>query len=157
MKALTAFQVQFPAPTWQLTSICHSRSKGSQMRTSSGLSQHQVCTWCLSEWGFPLLWRDTETSATLIKENIYLGLAYRFRGSVYYHHGGEARHCVGRHGARERAESSTFWCPKAARRRLTPQAAKEVLFHNGYEPEHRRRPPKPISTLTHFLQQGHTS
>jgi hypothetical protein len=27
------------------------------------------------------------TKATLIKENISLGLAYHFRGSVHYHHG----------------------------------------------------------------------
>jgi hypothetical protein len=27
------------------------------------------------------------TKAALIKDNIYLGLAYRFRGSVHYHHG----------------------------------------------------------------------
>jgi hypothetical protein len=30
--------------------------------------------------GFPLLWRDTMTKATLIEDNISLGLAYRFRG-----------------------------------------------------------------------------
>jgi hypothetical protein len=29
------------------------------------------------------------TKATLIKENISLGLAYSFRGSVHYHHGGK--------------------------------------------------------------------
>ena len=29
------------------------------------------------------------TLAILIKENIYLGLAYRFRASVHYHHGGK--------------------------------------------------------------------
>jgi hypothetical protein len=28
------------------------------------------------------------TKANLIKDNISLGLAYRFRGSVYYHQGG---------------------------------------------------------------------
>jgi hypothetical protein len=27
------------------------------------------------------------TKVTLIKENIYLGLVYSFRGSVYFHHG----------------------------------------------------------------------
>jgi hypothetical protein len=27
------------------------------------------------------------TKASLIKNNIYLGLAYRFRGSVHYHQG----------------------------------------------------------------------
>jgi hypothetical protein len=29
------------------------------------------------------------TLAILIKENIYLGLAYRFRALVHYHHGGK--------------------------------------------------------------------
>jgi hypothetical protein len=29
------------------------------------------------------------TKATLIKDSIDLGLAYRFRGSVHYHHGGK--------------------------------------------------------------------
>ena len=29
------------------------------------------------------------TKAILIKKNIYLGLAYSFRGLVYYHHGGK--------------------------------------------------------------------
>ena len=28
------------------------------------------------------------TKATLTKESVYLGLAYRFRGSVHYSHGG---------------------------------------------------------------------
>jgi hypothetical protein len=28
------------------------------------------------------------TKASLIKDNTYLGLAYRFRDSVYYHQGG---------------------------------------------------------------------
>ena len=28
-------------------------------------------------------------NASLIKENIYLGLAYSFRGSVHYHNGGK--------------------------------------------------------------------
>jgi hypothetical protein len=37
-----------------------------------------------------LLWTDTMTKASLIKKknNIYLGLAYRFRGSVHYHQRG---------------------------------------------------------------------
>ena len=29
------------------------------------------------------------TMVTLIRENISLGLAYRFRGLVHYHHGGK--------------------------------------------------------------------
>jgi hypothetical protein len=32
-----------------------------------------------------LLLTDTMTKASLIKNNIYLGLVYRFRGSVHYH------------------------------------------------------------------------
>ena len=35
----------------------------------------------------PLLWKDTMTRATLIKENIYWGLAYCFRSLIHYHHG----------------------------------------------------------------------
>jgi hypothetical protein len=34
-----------------------------------------------------LLWTDTKTNASLIKDNIKLGLAYRFRGSVHYYQG----------------------------------------------------------------------
>lgn len=30
--------------------------------------------------------KDITTMATLIKEIIYLGLVYRFRGLVYHHH-----------------------------------------------------------------------
>jgi hypothetical protein len=41
------------------------------------------------------------TTATVIKENISLGLAYRFKGS------GETWQSAHRHGAGERAESST--------------------------------------------------
>jgi hypothetical protein len=37
--------------------------------------------------GISWLRTDTLTKATLIKDNIYLGLAYSFRGSVHYHHG----------------------------------------------------------------------
>jgi hypothetical protein len=32
---------------------------------------------------------DTMTKATLMKDNIYLVLAYRFRGSVHYDQGGK--------------------------------------------------------------------
>ena len=35
-----------------------------------------------------LLWTNTMTKATLTKDNISLGLAYRFRGLVHYHQGG---------------------------------------------------------------------
>jgi hypothetical protein len=33
-----------------------------------------------------LLWTDSVTRAALIKDSIWLGLAYRFRGSVHSHH-----------------------------------------------------------------------
>jgi hypothetical protein len=46
------------------------------------------------------------TKATLIKPNIPLKLAYSFRGSVHYHHGGKHGRHAGRHGAGE-AKSST--------------------------------------------------
>lgn len=35
-------------------------------------------------------------------------MAYIFRGSVQYHHGGTWQH-VGRHGAKEVAENLTVW------------------------------------------------
>jgi hypothetical protein len=38
--------------------------------------------------GVLLLWKDIMTMASLIKDNIELGLPYRFRGSVLYHQGG---------------------------------------------------------------------
>ena len=54
-----------------------------------------------------LLWEDNMTKATLLKENISLGLAYSFRGSVHYHHGGmHGGWQAGRHGAGEGAERS---------------------------------------------------
>jgi hypothetical protein len=40
-----------------------------------------------------LLRRDTMTTATLIKENIQLGLAYSFKGLVHYHQGGNMAAC----------------------------------------------------------------
>lgn len=40
-----------------------------------------------------LLGRDAVTTATLIKEDISLGLAYSFRGLVHYHHGGSMAVC----------------------------------------------------------------
>ena len=60
----------------------------------------------VSRLGFLLIWRDTMTMATLIREDIELGLAWSFRGSVHYHHGGTWWH-AGRRGAGEVAESST--------------------------------------------------
>jgi hypothetical protein len=57
------------------------------------------------------------TKATLIKENISLELAFRFRGSVHYHHGGK-------HGSMQAdmvlaMELRTLLLdPKAVRRRM---------------------------------------
>ena len=47
-----------------------------------------------------LLETDTMTKASLIKDNILLGLAYRFRSSAHYHQGGNMT-------ATRHAESST--------------------------------------------------
>ena len=46
------------------------------------------------------------TEATPIKDNIQLGLAYRFRGSAHYHYG-RKNDCASRCGAGECAENST--------------------------------------------------
>jgi len=56
------------------------------------------------------------TKATLIKDNIYLGLAYRFRGSVHYLKAGTWKH-PGRHGAGG-ATSSLKACRRLASRLL---------------------------------------
>jgi hypothetical protein len=61
------------------------------------------------------LWRDTVTTATLIKENISLGLAYSFRGSVLYHQGGE-RGSKQADSAGEVVESSTSGYPGCRKR-----------------------------------------
>lgn len=42
------------------------------------------CFCWFSKLGFLLLWRDPMITTALIKENISLGLAYRFRGLVCY-------------------------------------------------------------------------
>ena len=67
-----------------------------------GLHADQV-----SQLGLLLLWRDTTTTATLLKKNVKLGLAYSFRGLVHYHHGRKHGSTQARHGAGEGAESST--------------------------------------------------
>ena len=48
-----------------------------------------------------LLLTDTMTKVKLIKNNILLGLAYRFRGSVHYHQGGSM------------AASRQAWCRRS--------------------------------------------
>jgi hypothetical protein len=48
-----------------------------------------------------LLWTDTMTKATIIKNNMSLELPYRFRGSVQYHQG------------RSREASRQAWCRRS--------------------------------------------
>jgi hypothetical protein len=60
------------------------------------------------------------TKATLMKENISLGLASRFRGSVHYHHGG-------RHGG---VQANMVLEKELRVLRLDPQAAEGS--HTGY-------------------------
>jgi hypothetical protein len=67
--------------------------------------------------------------AILIKANIQLGMAYSFRGSVHYHHGGKQAHPAGRCGAGGAKSSLIHKKPagdclqQAARRRLFPHWA----------------------------------
>jgi hypothetical protein len=60
------------------------------------------------------------TTATLTKGNISLGLAYRFRGLVHYHHGGK-------HGR--------VWADMVLEEprvlHLDPKAARRLSFHTG--------------------------
>ena len=83
-------------------------------------------------------------------------MAYSFRGSVHYHHGGNQGSSWGRHGAREGAESSTSWFSGSKRRgRLFCRQPGRGSFLPWVEFEH-SEPSKPIYTVTHFLQQGYT-
>ena len=45
--------------------------------------------WCIQAFclGFLFLWRDTMATATLLKENISLELAYKFQCLILYHYG----------------------------------------------------------------------
>ena len=98
--------------------------------------------WPARHWGFifvlirfPLLQRDTMTKATLTKDNIWLGLAYRFRGSVHYHQGRK-------HGSMQAEELRVLLLhPKANRRRV---ASRQLGVS------------KPTHTVTQFLQWVHT-
>ena len=95
-----------------------------------------------------LCWRDTMTMTTLILENIYVGLAYSFRGLVHYCHG---RKHDGRHGAGEGAKSSTSWSI-GSRIESNTVARLEILRPQSSVPECHTS-----STRPHLLQQGHTS
>jgi hypothetical protein len=74
------------------------------------------------------------TKATLIKENIELGLAYSFRDLVYYHHGGK-------HGGRQAD--------------MVLEEEQRILYHNLAGSREKTETLSPAFTLTHFLQQGH--
>jgi hypothetical protein len=80
------------------------------------------------------------TKASLIKDNIYLGLDYRFRGSVHYQQGGSM------------AASRQVWCRQSWKFYIFIwRLLVEVCFQAG-----RRMVLKPRLTVTHLLQ-GHAS
>jgi hypothetical protein len=94
--------------------------------------------------GFTLLWRDTMTMASLIKDNIWLGFVQRFnpfssRWEAWHHSG---RHVTGRVGC-------SISCSES-KRRMTRQLKAS---------SHKTNPHIDILPLTspHPLQQGHTS
>ena len=64
------------------------------------------------------------TKATLIKENILLGLAYSFRGSVHYYHGGKHGSVKADMVLLEELRVLNL-DPKAARRRLCSAGTQE--------------------------------
>jgi hypothetical protein len=76
------------------------------------------------------------TKATLIKDNVYLGLPYSFRGSVHYHH-------VGKHGSVQAdmvlEEPRVLYRDlKTTRRRLDSAGSQgEGLIPHWTEHEHR--------------------
>jgi hypothetical protein len=57
------------------------------------------------------------TKPTLIKDNIYLGLPYSFRGSVHYHHG--RKHGSVQAGMALEELRVLYLDPKAARKRVS--------------------------------------
>jgi hypothetical protein len=86
-----------------------------------------------------LLWTDTMTKASLIK-NIYLRLAYRFRGSVHYHQCGSM------------AVSRQAWCRQSWKFYVFIQRLLVEDWLSGNWGEGL----KPTPTVTHLLQPGHT-
>jgi hypothetical protein len=97
-----------------------------------------------------LLWRDTMTKATLIRENIELGPAYSFRGLfVHCHHGRECHNIVaGSHSAGEVAESFTLWS-FGSRQRLRLEKAFETSVPTPSDTYLLTRP-------HHCTSQGHS-
>jgi hypothetical protein len=88
------------------------------------------------------------TKATLIKENVQLGLASGFRGSVHYYHGGDVQIDI----VLEEELRVLHLDLKAVSRKL-------LLY--SVELEHRTSKPTPSVTLhptrPHLFQQDHTS
>ena len=83
------------------------------------------------------------TKEMLIKESIYLGLPYSFRGSVHYHH--------------DREHGST-WVDMVLERYLRalypyPQALRTKRLWTW----HGLLKPQSLFPVAHLLQQGHTS
>ena len=79
------------------------------------------------------------TKVTLIKENISLGLAYRFRGSVHYHH--DRKHGSLQADIVLEEPRILHHDPEAVRRSLSFYT--EWTLSIGAS--------KPIPTVTHFL------
>jgi hypothetical protein len=80
--------------------------------------------------GLKLCATTTRSTASLTKANIPMGLAYRFRGSVHYHHGGK-------HGS---IQADVVLEKELRALHLDPQAA-EVTYKTS----------EPTSTMTYFL------
>lgn len=99
----------------------------------------------LSVLGFLVLCKDTMTTATLIKENLLLGLACSFRGLVDYHHCRKCYSAVYQCDAGEEAEGFTSWSTSS------PATALWTTLVWAYESS------KPTLTVTHSLQQCHTA
>jgi hypothetical protein len=78
------------------------------------------------------------TKATLTKPNISLGLAYSFRGSVYY----------------QGRKYSSLLEKEMRVLHLCQRAARRLSLLHWAELEHRTL--KPALRMTYFLQQGHT-
>ena len=110
---------------------------------------------CLKKWPFSLisfvnsihivfiwvleLWRDILTKATAIQDN-QLGLDYRVRSSVPYHHGEQLS--AFRQSSYWRRWEFYFYVLKGRQKTNFQEARRNIS--------------KPTSTVTHFLQHGHT-
>ena len=84
------------------------------------------------------------TKASLIKDNIYLGVAYSFRCSVHYSH-----------GEKQDSMQPDMMLDEPRVLHLDPKHPGED-FHLPCA-ELKNRTSKPSPTVMHFLQQGHTS